>query len=139
MKDFKSFLARRGLKATSQRMAVHESMLKLVHASADQVAADIAARTGKKVTMSSVYNILNDMTCAGAYVCRIGAAGKMFFDVDPGSHIHLFDMENNVFKDVVDEELASMVKEHLSHRRFRGYSIENINVQILVRSTKKRR
>lgn len=136
---FKSFLKRRSLKATPQRIAVHESMLRLVHASADQVFSDVQAMSQTKLTRSTVYNVLADMVKIGLYACRMGSSGKTFYDVYPSSHLHLYDCENHVFKDVTDEELSSMVKEHLSHRRFRGYTIENIDVQVVVRPTKRKK
>ena len=37
MEDFKHLLRRHSLKATPQRMAVHEAMMELGHASADMV------------------------------------------------------------------------------------------------------
>ncbi|MCQ2136615.1 MAG: transcriptional repressor [Bacteroidales bacterium] len=132
-------MKRRSMKATPQRVAVHESMLRLVHASADQVFSDIQANSEAKLTRSTVYNVLGDMVRIGLYACRMGSSGKTFYDVFPGSHLHLYDCENHIFKDVTDEELSSLVKEHLSHKRFRGFTIENIDIQVVVRPTRRKK
>lgn len=40
-KEFRNLLRRHGLKATPQRLAVHEAMMRLGHASADMVVEEI--------------------------------------------------------------------------------------------------
>ena len=54
MDRFKSVLKRYSLKATPQRLAVHEAMLSLGHASADQVREWLADHGGTRVTVASV-------------------------------------------------------------------------------------
>ena len=51
---FKKILKDKGLKATPQRVAVHEAMISLGHASADQVGQHIAQNSSVKITVSSV-------------------------------------------------------------------------------------
>ena len=57
--QFKRLLKDRGLKATPQRTAVHEAMRALVHASAEDVSAYIAAQGDTRISPASVYNILS--------------------------------------------------------------------------------
>ena len=58
--DFRTQLRRHNLKATRQRLAVHEAMMDLGHASADMVREELA-RQGSHVTVASVYNILSQL------------------------------------------------------------------------------
>ena len=53
MEQFKEILKDKKLKATNQRLAVHEAMLTLGHASADMVVDAINACGGAKVTVAS--------------------------------------------------------------------------------------
>ena len=76
-----ALLKKNGLKATPQRLAVHEAMTHLGHASADQVAEFIDKKGETKITMASVYNTLCQMALLGIYSYRHSAANKMFFDV----------------------------------------------------------
>ena len=122
MDRFKSVLKRHKLKATPQRLAVHEAMLELGHASADQVSGWIAAKGGTRVTVSSVYNILTQMTLLGVYVHRFSANNKMFFDV-------------NTFKDIMDEELLEMVESRIKGKRYRGYKVDGVDIQIICHPT----
>ena len=138
MDQFRSQLRRYGLKATPQRIAVHEAMLKLGHASADMVTEAIAEDGKTKVTVASVYNILTNLALLGIYRYRMSANNKMYFDVNAFRHLHIYDIENHSYKDVIDEDLIGLVESRLSGRRFRGYRIEDIDIQLIARPTRRR-
>jgi Fe2+ or Zn2+ uptake regulation protein len=135
MDRFKSILKRHSLKATPQRLAVHEAMLCLGHASADQVCEFLESKGGTRVTVASVYNILTQMTLLGIYTHRFSANNKMYFDVNGYKHIHLYDTVNNEFKDVMDDELLEMVESRVRARRFRGYKVDGVDIQIVCHPT----
>ena len=138
IEEFKQLLKKHSLKATPQRIAVHEAMIGLGHASADMVTDVITQKGTTKVTVASVYNILTHMAMLGIYDYRLSANNKMYFDVNTFKHMHLYDHENHVFKDVIDEELISMIEAHLGRRKFRGYKIEGIDIQLVGRPTRKK-
>jgi len=134
----RAVLKKHGLKATPQRIAVHEAMMKLGHASADMVAAEIEKNGSASVTTASVYNILSQMALLGVYDHRMSSNNKMYFDVNTFKHAHMYDCENHVYKDIMDDELMALVYDHVGHKKFRGYTIEDVMVQVVVRPTKKR-
>lgn len=138
LEDFKLVLKKHSLKATPQRLAVHEAMLTLGHASADMVTEVISQKGETKVTVASVYNILTNLAMLGIYDHRLSANNKMYFDVNTFKHMHLYDQENHVFKDVIDDELIAMIESHLGRKKFRGYKIEGIDIQLVGRPTKKK-
>ena len=138
IEQFKNILKIHSLKATPQRLAVHEAMLKLGHASADMVTEEIQKGSQTKVTVASVYNILTNLALLGIYHHRMSANNKMYFDVNTFKHLHIYDYENNEFRDVIDNDLIEMVERHLSKKRFRGYRIEHIDIQLIGKSTKKK-
>jgi Fe2+ or Zn2+ uptake regulation protein len=135
MDRFKSVLKRHRLKATPQRLAVHEAMLDLGHASADQVGEWIAARSDTRVTPASVYNILTQMTLLGVYVHRFSANNKMYFDVNTFRHIHLYDSVNNEYRDIMDDELLETVESRIRGKRYRGYKVDGVDIQIICHPT----
>lgn len=139
MEAFRAFLKKNDMKATPQRMAVHEAMLSLVHASADMVSSEIKEKKGVKVTVASVYNILSQMSSAGVYSRRMNEGGKMFFDVNPTVHFHLYDVKDGTYCDILDEELSATIQKWLSRKRFRGYKVTGFDLQILCRPSRKRR
>ena len=138
IEEFKQILKKHSLKATPQRLAVHEAMITLGHASADMVTEAIEMKATTKVTVASVYNILTNLAMLGIYHYRMSANNKMYFDVNTFDHMHLYDKENHVFKDVLDEELLTLIQSHLVKKRFKGYKAESIDIQIIGRPTRKR-
>ena len=140
IEQFKTALKAHSLKATPQRLAVHEAMLALGHASADMVTEEIRKNGNTKVTVASVYNILTNLAMLGIYHYRLSSNNKMYFDVNTFKHIHIYDSENHRYKDVLDNDLLEMVEKHLSKRRFRGFRIDHVDIQLIGRpSTKKQK
>lgn len=134
--ELRSQMRRHGLRATKQRMAVHEVMMELEHASADMVQEKLAER-GAKVTVASVYNILSQLADYRIYSRRMSATNKMFFDIVASRHIHLYDRENHTYRNLQDEELSTLVAAHLKRRKFKGYTIEDIDIQLIAKPTRK--
>ena len=126
IEQFKSALRRHAMKATPQRLAVHEAMLRLGHASADTVTEEIRKSASTNVTVASVYNILTNLAGLGIYKRRMSANNKMYFDV-------------NTFKDIIDEELMLLIESHLGHKKFRGFKIDDIDIQIIGHPSKSKK
>ena len=125
-----------GMKVTPQRLAVHRAMMELVHASADMVKAQIGDSC--RISTVSVYGILSEMADKGIYARRFSATSKMFFDIDPRKHVHLYDSRNNEFLDVGDDSLLPLVEQGLRGKRFRGYKVDSIDIQIICHPTRKK-
>ena len=138
IEEFKTLLKKHSLKATPQRLAVHEAMMSLGHASADMITEMITQKGTTKVTVASVYNILTNMAMLGVYDYRLSANNKMYFDVNTFKHMHLYDQENHVFKDVIDDELIAMIESHLGRKKFKGYKVESIDIQLIGRPSRKK-
>jgi len=140
IEGFRTLLKKHRLKATGQRLAVHEAMMDLVHASADQVSARLSAAGGQKVTVASVYNILSLLADEGIYARRMSGGSKMIFDVRSAPHLHLYDRESGTLRDVADEggEISDLVASRLRRRRFKGYSIDYVDIQFICHPTRKK-
>lgn len=138
LEDFKSVLKKNSLKATPQRLAVHQAMLSLCHASADQIKGWMDEEGVGSLTVASIYNILSQMSCLGIYSRRLSANNKMYFDVNTFTHIHLYDTVNNEFKDVVDEELIDIIESKIRSKRYRGFKIDGLDLQIICHPTGKK-
>lgn len=138
MEEFKKTLKAKDLKATPQRLAVHEAMLAMGHASADMVTEYILEKKSAKVTVASVYNILSTFADLRIYHRRLSSNNKMYFDVNTFKHIHLYDSINNEYKDIIDEELITKIESHFKKRRFRGYKLDAIDIQLICHPSKTR-
>lgn len=135
--QFVARLKAKGLKATPQRIAVHEAMMDLIHAGADDVCKWISGRSDTSVTVASVYNILSQLASIGIYKRRLSANNKMYFDVNSASNLHLYDVVNNEYRDIMDQELTDIIEAHFKKRRFRGYKIEGVDIQLVCHPTRK--
>lgn len=138
MEKFIKALKAHNLKATRQRLAVHRSMLELGHASADMVCDDITARGDTRVTVASVYNILSQLALFGIYKHRLSANNKMYFDVNPSKHIHLYDICNHTYRDLDDDGLSGIIEEKLKRKRFKGYKIDGVDIQIICHPSRRK-
>ena len=138
MNAFRAALRTLGLKATPQRLAVHEAMLKLGHASADMVLEQIRSVSGIKITTASIYNILTTLYEKGLYARMLSQDSKMYFDINSSKHIHMFDTKCNEFRDVDDEGILKVVEEHFRKRKFRGYKVDGIEIQLICHSTRRK-
>ncbi len=135
--QFKRLLRDKNLKATPQRMAVHEAMSALGHASAEEVSQWIAEHGEVPVSPASVYNILSTLADLGIYGRCSGRAGRKVFDVRARQHFHLYDTRNESWRDLEDPTLLSLLEAQLKGRRFKGYRIEGFELQLLCRPTRK--
>ena len=138
LEEFKAILKKNSLKATPQRLAVHQAMMILGHASADMVTEQIKADETAKVTVASVYNILTQLAMLGIYHYRMSANNKMYFDVNTFKHIHFYDKANHEFRDVIDDELVKLIESHLSRKRVKGYKIDGFDIQLVGHPTRKK-
>lgn len=138
LEEFKAILKKNSLKATPQRLAVHQAMMTLGHASADMVTEQIKADNTAKVTVASVYNILTQLAMLGIYHYRMSANNKMYFDVNTFKHIHFYDKANHEFRDVIDDELVKLIESHLSRKRVKGYKIDGFDIQLVGHPTRKK-
>lgn len=139
IEDFRDILKKSGLKITPQRIAVHEAMLNLGHACADMVTAEILKTEKAKVTVASVYNILTQLSLLGIYHHRLSENNKMYFDVNTFKHFHLYDTVNHTFSDVIDDDLYGQIESKLLSKRFKGYKIDGIDVQILAHPSERQK
>ena len=132
--EIRERLNRHGLKATPQRVLVYEAMCELGHASADSVCRHLGG-PGSRLTMATVYNVLESMTEAGLLALRPSFTGKMLFDVNTDSHFHIFDKDTGRVSDLRDEELLKAVGEGIRDRLPDGLELDRMEIQIICHNT----
>lgn len=138
MEAFTRMLITYGLKVTPQRLAVHKAMLGMIHADADSVYEAVKAGSGCRIARSTVYNILSGLADKGIYARRYSSNGRIVFDINAWRHMHMYDTVSGEFIDIEADDLLQEVDAGLKGHRFRGYHIDDIDIQIICRPTKKR-
>lgn len=132
MRNIKEKIKQSGLKATSQRLAIYDSMCKLGHASADMV-VDELKEVFPSITVATVYNVLDSFVGAGLLSRRPSINHKMYFDVNVQEHIHLYDKESNEYIDYDDSELSEIVREHIMKNMPENFELRDIDIQLIGR------
>ncbi len=134
--SFVRLLKGHDMKVTPQRLAVHRAMMELVHASADMVKKQIGDSC--RISKVSVYAILSELADKGIYARRMSATRKMFFDIDSRKHVHLYDSRNDEILDISDDSLLPLAEAGLKGKRFKGYKVDGIDIQIICHPTRKK-
>ncbi|MCR5519579.1 MAG: transcriptional repressor [Bacteroidales bacterium] len=131
MESFRSILKSKGLKATPQRLAVHEAMLSLGHACADMVCEQIRKSGNACVTVASVYNILSGLSTIGIYRRIPTIDNRVWYDVLTRPHLHIYDRKRNEIKDLSDEDFASVATAYFKEHSPKGYKVDEIDIQLV--------
>ena len=126
----KEQLNRCGLKATPQRVQVYDAMCALGHASADGVYQHLGGDRGP-LTVATVYNVLESPTESGLLVRRPSFSNKMFFDVHPDNHFHLYRADTHEIVDFRDEALERAVTERVRAVLPGNLELDRIEIQVL--------
>ena len=134
---FAAVLKNHSMKATPQRIAVHEAMLELGHASADEVASYIRTKMGGDITTVSVYNILSKLSEMGIYNRCLSMDSRMYFDANTEKHVNLYDTVRHEYRDIDDAAIVALVENHFKGRRFRGYSVDGVRINLLCHPTQR--
>ena len=128
--EIRSRLNSHGLKATPQRIQVYEAMCRLGHASADTVYQQLGEARGR-MTLATVYNVLESLTEAGLLVRRPSLSNKMFFDVDTSAHFHLYRQDTGEIIDCYDTAFQQAVEAHIWEMMPQDLQFDGVEIQIL--------
>ena len=128
--DIRARINECGLKATPQRMRVYAVMCRLGHASADRVYQELGGAWGK-MTLATVYNVLESMTEVGLLVRRPSFSSKMYFDVNTSEHGHLYRQDTQEIVDFSDEPLLQSVEARIREALPDDLVFDRVEIQVL--------
>ena len=131
----RNLIREHGLKATPQRISIYDSMVQLEHASADMVFEKVK-EDFPKVTVATIYNVLDSFCSCGILARRCTPTNKMFFDVVTENHFHFYNIDNETFTNIGAASVTEVVRSYLA---LRGYEITSIDVQVNGRVAAKKR
>lgn len=130
MQTIKEKIQQSGLKATPQRIAVYNAMMKLGHASADMVVGTLKD-SFPTLTVATIYNVLESFVEAGLVVRRYSSNNKMYFDINTYEHAHVYDRKTNTYRDYDDPELIKLVMDYLSRKGSPDLVFTNVDIQLI--------
>lgn len=136
--DTSALLKHKGLKATTQRIAVHDAMRRLGHASADDVKQALDGDGENRMSVATIYNVLQDLTQAGMLRKRMSANNKMYYDITVSDHCHIYDEVSHTITDFNDPGLMELVSEYLKFRRTANFELDHVEIQLVGKFRKKK-
>ena len=123
-------LADVGLKITPQRMSILEAIYTLNnHPTADNI-IEFIRETHPNVATGTVYKVL-DVLVENKVIKKVKTDKDiMRYDGIIESHHHLYCSECDLIEDYIDNELDDLLKEYFKKKKFPGFELEDIVVQV---------
>ena len=121
-----------GLRPTRQRMA----LAKLLHDAGDchltaEQLHDLAARSGHRISLATVYNALHQFTDAGLVREIVVDSGCSYFDTNTSAHHHFFFEDTRELQDIDgDDVVITTIPEPPT-----GARVERVDVVVRLRSS----
>ena len=120
----------KNLKITSQRIAVYRALEALCHACAEEVIAQVH-KTFPTVTVGTIYNVL-ECLAANKIISKVLTGGnRMYFDINPNEHHHLYSEKNHRIEDFEDAALSELIRDYMRSKKIKGFELREIRVQLI--------
>ena len=130
IENLRNKLTDKGLKVTPQRMDILEAVYKLdFHPTAENI-IEYIRKKHPNIATGTVYKVLE--TLVENHLIEKVKTDKdiMRYDGVIKKHHHLYCSECDKIKDYVDEDLDKILRNYFKKKRFPGFKIEDIVVQI---------
>jgi Fur family peroxide stress response transcriptional regulator len=130
IEEIRNKLSEKGLKITPQRLAILDAIYQLgSHPTADNI-IEYIRQSNPNIASGTVYKVL-DTLIENKLVKKVTTdKGVMRYDGIMENHHHLYCSECDLIEDYVDAELDEVLEEFFKKKKFTGFKLENIVVQI---------
>lgn len=106
-------------------------MQELSHSSIEDLIIKLQERH-PNITISTIYRIL-DTFCEAGLLSKVNHPnGKIYYDIVPKDHHHIFS-SNEQIKDFNDDELTEFIRQKMSSHIPEGEEIDKISIQIITK------
>jgi len=123
-------LKEKGLKATSQRIAVLQAVLSLNHPTIEQIITQLKDEY-PTIATGTVYKIL-DAFVENGIIKRVQTDNDhMRFDGIMQLHHHLYGKDSNKIEDYFDDELNNLLNNYFSKKKIPYFDIESIRIHLI--------
>ncbi|MCF8389787.1 MAG: transcriptional repressor [Bacteroidales bacterium] len=123
-------LAEKGLKVTPQRMNILDAIYTLGnHPTAENIIAYIH-KDHPNIATGTVYKVLDTLVENNLIKKVKTDRDIMRYDGVIEKHHHLYCSECDLIEDYVDEELDAILKNYFENKKFPGFTMEDIVLQI---------
>ena len=128
--SLKEHLSSHGLKVTSQRLAIYQTLLKSEeHPSAEKIFEKIGLEH-PSISLATVYKTLETLVEAGLAKKVKTANDLLRFDAKTGNHNHLYCSNTDQIIDFDDPELQTMLESYFAKKKFRNFKVKDFQLQV---------
>lgn len=128
--SLKEHLSSHGLKVTSQRLAIYQTLLKSEeHPSAEKIFEKIS-QEHPSISLATVYKTLETLVEAGLAKKVKTANDLLRFDAKTGNHNHLYCSNTDQIIDFDDPELQTMLEQYFLKKKFSNFKITDFQIQV---------
>lgn len=127
-----------GLKVTQPRIRILELLEshKTRHLTADDIYRELV-NSGEDIGLATVYRVLGQFEAAGLVVKHNFESGQAYYELDSGEHHdHMVCVETGKVIEFISEEIEVLQRKIAADH---GYEIEDHNLVIYVRPSKRRK
>ena len=128
--EIAALLSEKGLRVTSQRIAILEAILQLDnHPTAENV-IDYVKTNHPSISVGTVYKVL-DSYVEHKLLTRVKTeSGTMRFDSVIKKHHHLYCKESDRIEDYEDEELDQLISEYFNKKGIKNFDVKDFKIEI---------
>lgn len=124
-------LKEKGLKVTSKRVAIIETVLKLNnHPTADEIINELK-RESPRIAVATVYKALNILVEKKVLNKVVTDSNVTRYDAIQDRHFHLVNLQADTIEDYRDDALFVLLDKYFEKKKIPGFDIENIEIQIV--------
>ncbi len=129
-KSVRNKLASKGLRVTPQRMSILEAIIELAnHPSVEQI-IELIREEHPNIATGTVYKVLDTLVDSNLITRVHTTKDVMRYDGDIENHHHLYCSTCDVIEDYYDEELDMILKDYFKTKKFSGFIVEEVILQI---------
>lgn len=129
--EIRNKLARKGLKVTSQRLAVLEAIVILNNHPAAENIIDYIRKSRPNFATATVYKVLDALETKKIIKKVKTEKDIMRYDAVMETHNHLYCYESERIEDYNDEELRRMITQYFEKKEIPDFKIEDFQLQII--------
>ncbi|MCU0438787.1 MAG: transcriptional repressor [Raineya sp.] len=128
--EIKEKLALHGLKATSQRLVIYETLCKSPQHPTAEMVFDWIHTANPSISLATVYKTLDTFADNGLVRRVASEDGSLRFDAHVDSHNHLYCTNTKEIIDFEDDTLQNLIQEFLNTKQFENFVIKDFQLQI---------
>lgn len=129
--NIRNLITKSGLKATPQRIAIYEALLKINDHPTAEMIKDYLSKSYPTISLGTIYKTL-DAFLKKNLIGKVQTEKDVTrYDVVRKKHHHLYCKKTNKIADYYDEELNEILNNYFQNQNIPGFKLEDIKLQII--------